>query len=301
MRILLGYILKINNMIVKLNSTKAVECEDSLYHYTSVEVLCCLLKSITAQKWEAQNQEPHMIFRATHIRFLNDKSEYQFFITKLKMDLLQYDEEHYAGKNKEIILKNARYLAFMTEYVTEPSVISFCKKRDDLTMWNLYGDHNKGVCLEFDWKKLDALDNVTLVTCNYVSTDEKYFKDSDLEIALGYLKSIPEKPSRLVPHPQWIKIIDQLSYTKNKDYQDEAECRLIAHSNIYDFATKNECIRPHLNIPIPVDALKSITIGPCTGNSDMGILGIQTMLNQVVGEKAKNIRIIKSKKDFRII
>lgn len=168
-------------------------------------------------------------------------------------------------------------------------------------MWNLYGDHNKGVCLEFDWKKLDALDDLTLVTCNYVSTDEKYFNDSDLEIALGYLKSIPEKPSRLVPHPQWANIIDQLSYTKNKDYQDEAECRLIAHSNTYDFATKNEYIRPYLNIPIPVDALKSITIGPCTGNPDMGILGIQTMLNQAVGEKAKNIRIIKSKKDFRII
>ena len=118
MRILLEYILKINNMSTKLNSTKAVESEDSLYHYTSVEVLCCLLKSITAQKWEAQNQEPHMIFRATHIRFLNDKSEYQFFITKLKMDLVQYDEEHYAGKNKEIILRNTRYLAFMTDYVT---------------------------------------------------------------------------------------------------------------------------------------------------------------------------------------
>ena len=75
MRILLEYILKINNMITKLNSTKAVESEDSLYHYTSVEVLYCLLKSIMAQKWEDQNQEPHMIFRATHIRFLNDKTE----------------------------------------------------------------------------------------------------------------------------------------------------------------------------------------------------------------------------------
>lgn len=272
--------------------------ESSLYHYTSTEVLYCLLQSAMTTKAEAS---PSMTFRATNIQFLNDKSEYQFFVTKLKMDLLRYDEEKYAGKNKEIILRNAQYLAFMKNNLTEPSVISFCKKSDDLTMWNLYGDHCKGGCLEFDKDKLEQLSDTSLVDCVYISSDGKLFNDSDLQIALDYLNNISENPSKLLPPQNWQKIIDLLCYTKNTDYINEAECRLIKRSEVYNFTPKHGCIIPYLDVKIPIDALKSITIGPCAENPDMGILGIQMMLEQTMKDKANDILIIKSNKDFRSI
>lgn len=51
-------------------------------------------------------QEPdrvhdQIVFWATHIRFLNDPSEYRFYVSQWVRELLQYDHKYNAGAHIE--------------------------------------------------------------------------------------------------------------------------------------------------------------------------------------------------------
>lgn len=283
--------------MIEIDLNKNMVC-----HYTSTNVLCSMLQDVMKRNMQEPDRvHDQIVFWATHIRFLNDPSEYRFYVSQWVRELLQYDHKYNAGAHREVILKNSKYLSFMADYVCDPFVVSLCKKRDDLVMWNSYGDRGKGICLEFDPEKLATITDTSLGDCRYVAPDDTIFDDRELADALDYLKGIPDNPQKLVPISQWSKALDRLCCTKSKDYEHEAECRLVKNSERYRFTEKNG-YRPYVEISVPIDALQRIVVGPCTEQADLAILGIQMMLMTAFGaEKVRHIDIIKSQKDFRNI
>jgi hypothetical protein len=107
-----------------------------LCHYTSVKALLSILD--TKEFWLGST--------AT----MNDKSEIK----------------HFAQKFKEISNHNGnkRYCSFCDQIDTRikdennyPYAMAFSKLEDDVSLWERYADHAKGVCLIFDARKLFEL------------------------------------------------------------------------------------------------------------------------------------------------
>ncbi len=152
-----------------------------IYCYTSLETLFIMLNKGT--------------YRMNGIVGMNDKSEIDYFDT--------------------ICLKTGSSVRELND-----TFLSSCTSlEDDLTMWRLYGDDGKGVCLEFEILPLrDRLDNFILAPVNYAE-DRKQHK------ALKMLKKLSEANMRFVELYKW------KHFFKPYDYFVEKEIRLMFFDN----------------------------------------------------------------------
>ena len=101
-------------------------------------------------------------------------------------------------------------------------ILSCCdySKMDDLTMWRLYGDQGKGVCLEYDYND-KAVDNV-----QFFLAPVSYGKEKDKHPQLDFIKNINNWE-----HEGWHFKLKRWHIWKHffKSYlfKDEQECRLL--------------------------------------------------------------------------
>lgn len=221
----------------KENSMETIP--ETLYHYTSLQTLTYL------QNWDGINEkEKHVLnFSASGVESLNDTTEYLNYI-----------------QNKDIVHKGLHSFAGYGK----PFIISLSYPQENIPMWNMYGDNGRGVCLEFASQQLckhfEIVENnnidqrISIRRCLYQKT-EKF-------IALEKEFCKPANPQG----PWDMRLFHQYAIEaialKNNVFEYENEWRIIKFSEQFKTRPSGVGITPFINIPIPMECLRRIIVGP---------------------------------------
>lgn len=202
-----------------------------IYHYTSMDVLKCLLTNVKEERGGL------LIFHATSIFFMNDKKEYEQIRENLE------DED---------FLEEVR----QTMLVGEPFLISFTKSQvDTVPMWKMYADDGKGVCLKFRTEEI-----ISFLTQEYHDKDNSYFL---------YHSCIDSKKSKKlfkgIESIKRTKLLRELAFYKHESFLYEDEYRFAFFEMRLDdikFKTVDGSIFQYIEVAIPLYALDEVVVGP---------------------------------------
>ena len=102
-----------------------------LYHYTSLTTLCAIVNGI---------QDGNLFLRASNAKQMNDPNDCYYFVNII-------------GQIKRWDKYKIDTVCAEKEKFDTPYLISLSKWKDDLHMWNCYGENGKGIVLGFDEKE----------------------------------------------------------------------------------------------------------------------------------------------------
>ena len=278
-------------MLIDLVKTK------KLYHYTSFDALFAILESYR------KNKKKQLIFWASNIYGVNDKREMEAGFDAIKRYLPKYEMENIPKElwlsevynnpdSEEKCKKDYIYERCVntTKTAVIPYVISLSKKGDYLPMWSMYGDKCKGVCIVFDAGLLqDGLfQNFVIDTIVYDKRNENEMLNEILPNTYKLYKKEYEKSPLDLTIDTKIKELATIClyvapFFKYKDYQYEKEFRIVEYvyygQNVFDIPRiiiKENVVDKHIDVPIQIDALKGIIIGPDANYEVMKhVLGIE--------------------------
>jgi hypothetical protein len=115
-------------------------------------------------------------FRMNGLVGMNDKSE------------VNYVESYIAGNDKPLIKQHhSSVTAINIRYITSCTTI---KNKDDLTLWRLYADDCRGVCLIFDTVEANLNSHVLLQKVKYA---DKHGKHPELELLKEIRRQVVDK------------------------------------------------------------------------------------------------------------
>ena len=214
-----------------------MEEPSSLYHYTSVDVLCKLF---------TQTNGEDMIFYASSVNAMNDSAEYAMALNKCEDSV------------DELLMEQALGIPF---------AICFSEKGDNIPMWNMYAKEGKGVCLKFNFDMLKAhftslgkvdCREMRFSKCSYQSIS----KISDSEKPLSANKSsIDTEKLRME--------MTDAAFVKPECFKHEKEWRFMiwqdwlpTKSHKISFREKQDELCPYLEIPIPKKCMEVVILGP---------------------------------------
>lgn len=121
---------------------------DALYHYTTIDALQKIL----------EGKDGQICFRASSAESLNDPNEYKYAMSFLISSLKRYEKHRGIApqdskvsfvENKKTIFQN-----LLPSSNGTPTILSFAKDPDNLTMWRFYGIDGKGVSIGINHNKL---------------------------------------------------------------------------------------------------------------------------------------------------
>lgn len=146
-------------------------------------------------------------FRMTGLVGMNDRSE------------VNYVEAYLDGNDKPLIKQHHSSIsAINNRYITSCTNI---ENRDDLTLWRLYADDSRGVCLVFNIVDMNLNSHVLLQKVKYADEDGKH---EYLEI----LKEIREQVVEMTGFPFEFKNLGYWKhFFKPYEYSIEEEVRLL--------------------------------------------------------------------------
>lgn len=154
-------------------------------------------------------------------------------------------------------------------------ISSFCSKRDDLTMWRLYGDDAKGVCLSFRVKEHYDDKSFIIRGVKYAPEKDESFKlFKDLDTSRFIFEDIAE----------W------KCFFKPNEYNIEEEYRLLCRGNVkvkgkdYYITSGSSIINPFVTLDMlapdfPLE-LTSVTLGPKFPEHDVNRDQLQHLLKE---------------------
>jgi|GEM_PF-1434815 len=243
--------------------------KNSIYRYTTLDTL---YKIIDTNK-----------YRINGIRSMNDQSD-GVLIDKLITPYSNFeDDETVRELNKK--------------YVSSCSLLE-----DNLTMWRLYGDNSKGVCIELELKNNNSHSNFFIKTINYVNDENVDVINLFKKVFVYFIdKGINFK----------FKWLDAFKlFFKVADYKVEKEVRIlfVNHDNYkrnwmlaqpfgiispfveFDLLIKSENIYSE-NEELPF-RIKKIIIGPNCPYKEKNIGQLKDLLNE---KKFNRVNVIPSK------
>ena len=190
-------------------------------------------------------------FRMNGLAGMNDKSEGYYW------------DEAVSGKKQE-----------PKETINDYYISSFSSIPDNLTLWRLYGDDGKGVCLSFQFK--ENVNEITLGKTKYVPKDADCFK---------FFKTVLDNNFVFQDIEQW------KCFFKPLEYNIEAEYRLIFRKdkdglnikgNGYYVTNDNAIINPYITLDMCSDdfplKLNEIILGPKCSESKVNIVQLECLL-----------------------
>ena len=163
-------------------------------------------------------------------------------------------------------------------------ISSFSEKKDDLTMWRLYGDDGQGICMSFELKDEDSYGFDIAKVC-YVNTQSDVYKMVSELVKNGFRFWGPER---------WN------CFFKPKEYDTENEIRLLHMRKSKEVACIEKhdfCVAKDSSVIIPFIILKmeekdfplklkKITLGPKCKAKNTNIEQLRYLLN-VKGAKVE--------------
>lgn len=99
------------------------------------------------------------------------------------------------------------------------SILSLSEIYNSTTMWSHYADSHKGICIEYETKKIFPKNNIEEIAKKviYKSSNEIYFNSFDI-----YAKCCANRNKN-----KYFQMISEINSTKTKDWSYEKEWRLI--------------------------------------------------------------------------
>lgn len=243
------------------------------YHFTSIDTLYNMLTSSLIVVDDTNCK--YIEFWATGINALNDTTERDLFVNALIKEVRQY------ANNKGNTLTSEQEKELGRLCYTDLYVISLTGSNlsvsDELNMWRGYGGNGSGVCIEFDFSKVQPInpiginafqmeDKYILRECEYLMPEDITLKQ-DLIMQIYDALFIHEKDNMktTVYMAGIIARIAELSpYYKHKAYESEHEWRIVKYSlEQPKYRKRGDLIIPYITYRIPVTAITSVKIGPC--------------------------------------
>jgi hypothetical protein len=256
------------------------QAPDVVYHYTTVDTLLKIVSSKAL--W------------ATSVKYLNDASEYKFFVEEMIQELPNFFRRHpeFQGYDPSVVhgvKENFRKLPFIT---------SFTNQRDSLPHWRSYCPSGNGVCIGFKTNCLAAARArnpkpalpgtlvlyATYNSVSYLETNNKatinHLLDTFYEDAREGMKQEP------VMVASGLKLLDFFAqrvgafscFCKEYSFRGELEYRLVLNGiqyrqDLIEYRTVRSSVVPYVALQIPTtsgdyedkmpwDAIESVTVGP---------------------------------------
>jgi hypothetical protein len=236
-----------------------LEMDKAVYRYTSLDTLFVMLNKGT--------------YRLNGIVGMNDKSEIDYFDKECPID----------NSGSSVRQLNETYLS------------SCSSLKDDLTMWRLYGDDAKGVCLEFEMTPQEKRYN------NFILAPVNYAKRRGEHTALKMIKALSEANVRFAELSKW------KHFFKPYDYSVEKEIRLMFLDNgRYDNGVTNRdwvktwshsIINPIVDFKLNASGfplqLRKVIIGPKMPELDIN----KSQLEDLISAKGYYIKVENSEID----
>jgi len=235
-----------------------------IYHYTSLDALVSLFNSYSKEK-------PSLTFWASNCAFMNDPQEIKEGIRLIKNSMIGFKCPFVEQAMIRLLDHEHLYemLILMSTKLNEgvPYAISFSLNNDNINMWNMYGDKGRGIILGFDRKIIENKLEKNLDDCYYYDSDNKDLIPIIQECVSLYIEKLKPCPEGFDKSHyfdiQMLRLINCLvPNVKNMSYKYEKEIRLNIIEKTPKFRCKNNIILPYTTIDIPIESLKSITIGP---------------------------------------
>lgn len=302
---------------------------EHIYHYTTLQGLYGMLNSpCNIIDNNLSNHQERNAFKmwATSIFNLNDPMEFMNGYIYIQKKIREIECELDINKSYRIsnlfsfsskTNKKIRDMLFEKVYSSElcPFVISFSHNQSSLPMWRMYGGDACGVCMQFDniGYKIYGTDitnfdvkiihklNATNIT--YGKLDSAHFITSYLRKTYSeYNKDLEKKsPDSIIDYmleTYMIMFVFTAPFIKVQDYEYENEVRLVKYVEKTDEVkmriNNRGNIINYIEVPIPIEYLKIIEIGPCA-NFNLVKLNIMQMLKKY----EVDIPIVKSNISYR--
>lgn len=253
------------------------------YHYTTQDTLCSLLN-----KYRESKAQGNLIFWASSIFTMNDPQEMKHGVEVFKV-LIPFNEGFYEIHPEERlnigILDSEKILS---DHSHTPFVISFSRNRDDLAMWALYGDGGHGVVLKFNKDLKSYPSDINGVT----KPENVYYGKGSDRIQLIFqiynkglleLRSCKSEEQKKECREKTVsKLYTHICpFIKTESYHNEKESRLSYYdvpSHLIKFRTRNKNLIPYIEVPIPIEYLEEIILGPCC-NFELAHFSIRYLLD----------------------
>lgn len=214
----------------------------------------------------------YMSFRMNGLVGMNDKSE------------VNYVDTYFKGIEKPLIEEHhSRISALNRRYITSCASIN---KKDDLTMWRLYADDSKGVCLTFDVNTKRTNDHVLIQKVKYA---DKNGKHPELE----YILTLQNRISNVLGfYFQFRKLGIWKHFFKPYEYEIEDEVRLMVIDDdkipkiktdwvlTFTHNILNPIIDFQLNSSVFPIQLKEIMLGPKCPEQEINKVQFEEMLRR---------------------
>ncbi|MGG5207693.1 DUF2971 domain-containing protein [Chryseobacterium sp. MIQD13] len=220
----------------------------------------------------------YLSFRMNGLVGMNDKSEANYVENYLNRnnDTITIERPLIKEHHKTISALNNRY-------ITSCSKID---RKDDLTLWRLYGDDAAGVCLEFNVKKNNLNKYVLLQKVKYADKNGNHKE-------LDFLKQIKTDVEKLTGFKfEFRKLGYWKHFFKAYDYAVEEEIRLLIIDNVslnklktdwvmtYSHSIFNPYIDFSLNSKDFPIQLKTILLGPKCPEQETNFVQIEEMIRR---------------------
>lgn len=217
-----------------------------LYHYTSIETLCAIAAFIS---------EGRITLRANNHKKMNDPNDCRYFI-----------EETFRGMNIE---NGKNDLLNLYEEYSNAYITSFSELKDDLHMWNCYGDNGHGIALGINSYYLQEFAQTLTYSrkisclphkCKYMRTYEimKLYASTTLS-GIGSDTTIAKAVTDI--------IVQNTNLVKHPCYSYEQEWRVVFSVNKKDLVKYPDLLYDKAGdffcISIPLKEIKEIVVGPC--------------------------------------
>lgn len=244
-----------------------------LYHYTSIQALYSILDNLIMKVPEEAGQNSidyyHFCLWGSHVAYMNDPTENQFFTEALRKALSIYEENKGLSSKSPFIQQICNFF----DCGEQPYVVSFCEEEKALSMWRSYGANACGAAICFSYEKmkeyLSQEKDVWLYKIIYANESDlvSSFKDEQLKEIWGKINIAPS----INGYNKGIGfkldlsgIFSNKKFYKHKAYQDEKEWRLVSMQiKQSGFTVRNGLIVPYYKFVLPLKLIDRIIIGPC--------------------------------------
>lgn len=274
-----------------------------LCHYTTAEAFLHMIHRPTVDELlevEDNNESAYgyyLTFHASDAYLMNDKMEHKLILDDMS----------------DVIIKYNPMFQYETLSCGKPYIISFCKERDYLPMWQIYAKGGNGICLVFEIdddnylyplnrsNKTDSFKKIEFYNCKYVSKDGlQQLKDKWTgRIKAEYKDIYQPKISHTTPFLNLYK--DAIKH-KSKEWKYEKEVRLVCWTAFPQIKSGKNGICSYVEVKIPLRWLKEIIVGPSSSQS-VNTYAIKEMIKVNEWDKLKDygvdIKVSESKISLR--
>ena len=261
--------------------------QKTLYHYTSFNAIVHILD----YSQECVQKDKLMDFLFGDPLNTNDKKEIMFFEKHFFTDSVISNE---IKLEIERVKQESPYPFFMSLIHHQGSK---WYPKNEIPMWNMYGDNSKGVRIAFNYKLLENFCNKE----GYILRNCIYFNESEMREVARISRDKVKKAEKSEWHPLLRDIYSDSLFYKTKDWDYEQEYRIIVWDEGVNICTNAYNGKRYCKVPLPLECIREITIGPLADKlvTERCLKLIREKLQSLLGEESIQFDIDHSKLQIR--